>query len=110
MAAKPINHEQFHQLTMDGRPVLVNFWAPWCVYCRRISDAYDRIAEQYGDEIEVVKVNIDDNQALSEQEQIEIIPTMVLYQGGKALSSIVVPESKAMIETFIGESLPKEKL
>ena len=79
------------------------------MYCRKISDAYDRIAEQYGDRMDVVKVNIDDNQALAEQEQIEIIPTLVLYQGGKALGSIVAPESKAMIEAFIGENLTEEK-
>lgn len=109
MAAMHINHEQFNQLMSSDKPVLVDFWAPWCVYCRKISDAYDRIAEQYEGRIEVVKVNIDDNQALAEQEQIEIIPTLVLYQNGEALGSIVAPESKAMIEAFIGENIKEEK-
>ena len=109
MAAMHINHEQFNQLMKGERPVLVDFWAPWCVYCRKISDAYDRIAEQFGDRIDVVKVNIDDHQALAELEQIEIIPTLVLYQGGKALGSIVAPESKAMIEAFIGENMEEEQ-
>ena len=109
MAAMHINHEQFHQLMKGDKPVLVDFWAPWCVYCRKISDAYDRIAEQYEGRIDVVKVNIDDNQALAEREQIEIIPTLVLYQGGKALGSIVAPESKVMIEAFIGENIVEEQ-
>ena len=110
MAAMHINYEQFNQLMKGDKPVLVDFWAPWCVYCRKISDAYDRIAEQYGERMHVVKVNIDDNQALAEQEQIEIIPTLVLYQGGKALGSIVAPESKAMIETFIGENIGEAQM
>ena len=108
MAAVHINHEEFNKLMKSEKPVLVDFWAPWCSYCRRISDAYDRIAEQYGDQIHVVKVNIDDNEALAVQESIEIIPTLVLYRSGKAAGSIVAPESKAMIEAFIGETMTEE--
>ena len=109
MAAVNINHEQFDRLIAGEKPVLVDFWAPWCTYCRRISDAYDRIAQEYADQLEVVKINIDDNEALATQEKIEIIPTLVLYRGGKAAGSIVAPESKAMIEAFIGDLLPQEK-
>jgi len=109
MAAVNINHEQFKHLIAGEKPVLVDFWAPWCTYCRRISDAYDRIAQEYADRLEVVKVNIDDNEALAEQEKIEIIPTLVLYQGGKPAGSIVAPESKAMIEAFIGDLLPQQE-
>ncbi len=110
MAARNINQEQFEQLIASKKPTLVDFWAPWCSYCRKITDAYDRIAEQYGDRIEVVKVNIDDNEALAVKEQIEIIPTLVLYQEGKALGSIVAPESKAMIEEFIGGTAVESKM
>ena len=109
MAAVNINHEQFDRLIAGEKPVLVDFWAPWCTYCRRISDAYDRIAQEYANQLEVVKINIDDNEALAMQEKIEIIPTLVLYRGGKAAGSIVAPESKAMIEAFIGDLLPQEK-
>ena len=109
MAAVHINHNEFENLLKSGKPVLVDFWAPWCTYCRRISDAYDRIAEQYGEKIHVVKVNIDENEALAEQEKIEIIPTLVLYHDGKAVGSIVAPESKGMIEAFIGETMEKEE-
>ena len=108
MAAKAINHEEFNQLMKSDKPVLVDFWAPWCTYCRRIADAYDRIAEQFEGRITVVKVNIDDNEALAQEQEIEIIPTLVLYQGGEAQNSIVAPESKAMIERFIGETIPDE--
>ena len=107
MAAKNINYERFQELLKGDKPMLVDFWAPWCSYCRRISAAYDRIAQQYEGEISVVKINIDEEPALAEAEHIEVIPTLVLYRGGQAIGSIVAPESKAMIESFIQESLAR---
>ena len=103
--ANNINAQQFEELIRGEKPVLVDFWAPWCGYCRRIGPAYDRVAAQYGENLEVVKVNIDEEPGLAQAERIEVIPTLVLYRGGEALSSIVAPESKAMIDGFIANSL-----
>ena len=107
MAARNIDRIEFETLLQKDQPLLVDYWAPWCGYCRRIGPAYDRIAQQWGEDIAVVKINIDDEPALAEQEQIEVIPTLVLYQNGNALESIVAPESKAMIDEFIRNSLKK---
>ena len=85
----------------------MDFWAPWCTYCRRIAPAFDKIAQQYADSLIVGKVNIDEEPALAQQEQIEVIPTLVLYRGGQAVASIVAPESKAMIDQFLEESAEK---
>lgn len=106
MAAMNINSDQFHTLAMEGNvPVLVEFWAPWCVYCRRIAPALNKVAEQYAETLIVAQVNIDEEPQLAKQEHIEVIPTLVLYQNGEALGSIVAPESKAKIEEFILETL-----
>lgn len=106
MTAINLNKELFENYVQDeNKAVLVDYWAPWCVYCRRIAPAYEKIAEQFGDQIHVGKINIDDEQALAIKEQIEVIPTLVLYKGGQVLGSIVAPESKAAIETFIKETL-----
>ena len=107
MAARNINHEEFQNMIRADRPVLVDFWAPWCGYCRRIAPAYDRIAQQYGEDMVIAKINIDEEPKLAQAERIEVIPTLVLYRNGEAIGSIVAPESKAMIDAFIQESLRK---
>ena len=99
-----MNTQQFHNKEEGGKPVLVEFWAPWCVYCRRITPALEKISQQYADKLTVATVNIDDEEALARQEQIEVIPTLVLYRGGKAVASIVAPESKARIDAFLQEN------
>ncbi len=108
MEAIKLNKELFDKYSGDKeKPLLVEFWAPWCVYCRRIAPAMKKITEEYGGDIIIGEVNIDDNPDLERDEQIEIVPTFVLYKGGQAVHSIVAPESKAKIEEFIREGLAK---
>ena len=106
MTAIDFNKELFDKyINNEETPVLVDFWAPWCVYCRRIAPALNILAEKYKDSLVIGKINIDDEQELAVLEQIEVIPTLVIYKGGQALASVVAPESKAQIEAFIKETL-----
>ena len=104
MAAMNINARQYEELILGNTPVLVDFWAPWCTYCRRIDPALNKLADSRKDVL-IVKVNIDEEPELARQERIEVIPTLVVYRDGYDLGSIVAPESKARIEEFLRETL-----
>lgn len=99
------NKEMFQQAVAGEKPVLVEFWAPWCTYCRRIAPALKKVDTEYAETLDIAQVNIDEVPAIAEQEGIELIPTMVIYKNGQALGSIVAPESKAKIDAFIQETL-----
>ena len=101
-----MNKEKFHQFALEGeKPVLVEFGAPWCVYCRRIGPAMEQVAKKYAEALPVFHVNIDDEPELSRQEHIEVVPTLVVYHKGDVLGSIVAPESRARIEDFIADTV-----
>ena len=107
MSAVNIDLKNFHQEVMNSdKPVLLDFWAPWGGPCRMVAPIVEAIANDR-DDIIVGKVNIDDEPRLAIQEMIEVIPTLVLYRDGEVLGSIVAPDSKAMIDRFIRESLGK---
>ena len=104
MAAMNINAKQYEELILGSKPVMVDFWAPWCGYCHRIDPVLNKLADSREDVI-IVKVNIDEEPELARQERIEVIPTLVVYKEGYDLGSIVAPESKARIEAFLAETL-----
>lgn len=105
MAAMNMNREQFDEMIRSGKTFLVDYWAPWCGYCRKIEAAYEAVSETWGRSIPVAKINIDEEEQLSDSQGIEIIPTLVLYKDGKAAATLRVPESRDMIEQFLTDSL-----
>ena len=100
-----LNEKLYEEYLTGEKPVLVEFWAPWCVYCRRITVAMEQIAKKYENRIVVARVNIDECPDLSRREHIEVVPTLVLYHGGDALGSMVAPESRSRIEEFLADYL-----
>ena len=105
MAAINLNEKEFNDGIREGKVMLVGFWAPWCGYCRRIGPAYEKVADEQGSRLLVAKLNIDEAPLVAAAERIEVIPTLVLYQDGQAVASMVAPESKAAIDEFLKENL-----
>src|SRR5574344_52343 len=105
MAVININRNQFEEMVHSGKTVLVEFSAPWCVYCRRLAPALESVAEEYKDTLVFTAVNIDDEPELAEAEAIEVVPTLLIYHSGQVLGSIVAPESRAQLVAFIEETL-----
>lgn len=106
MAIINITKENFKQQVLEAdKPVIIDFWAQWCVYCRRIAPAFDKIAEQQEDKLIFAKINIDDVSEIAEEYGIDTIPTLLIFKGGKVEGRIVAPDSKAKIEEFIQQYL-----
>ncbi len=105
-----LNKENYQTYTLSEKPVLVEFSAPWCTYCRRLAPALEAAAQQYQSSITFGAVNIDEEPELAELEKIELVPTLLLYQNGKILGSVVAPESKSQLEDFIEGTLHIQEL
>jgi thioredoxin 1 len=67
----------------EEKPTLVDFWAPWCGPCRAIGPILEELAVQYGEKVNIVKVNVDDNPATASQYGVRSIPTLLLVKNGK---------------------------
>ena len=109
MSILNMNAESYRKYTQAEQPVLVEFSAPWCVYCRRLAPALESVAEEYQDTLVFGAVNIDDEPELAQSERIEVVPTLLIYQNGQVLGSIVAPESRAQLVAFIEETLQHRK-
>ena len=105
MSILNMNAESYRNFTQAKQPVMVEFSAPWCVYCRRLAPALESVAEEYRDTLVFGAVNIDDDPELAQSEKIEVVPTLLIYQNGQVLGSIVAPESRAQLVAFIEETL-----
>lgn len=90
--AKPleITDTVYQQEVIDAdKPVLVDFWAPWCGPCRIVGPVLAEIADEQEARVKIVKVNVDENQQYAGQLGVFNIPTMVLYKGGQPVEKIV---------------------
>ena len=83
-------------------PVIVDFWAEWCGPCHAVAPVLDKIVEERGDEIKLVKVNIDEEQGLSIKYGVMSIPTMILFKEGEPAAAAVGAQPKSALERSLG--------
>ncbi|NKS63717.1 thioredoxin [Rhodococcus hoagii] len=93
-----INDDSFKQEVLDAeKPVLVDFWATWCGPCKMVAPVLEEIAGEHGDKLTIAKLDIDQNPAAARDFQVMSIPTMILFQGGKPVKTIVGAKGKAAL-------------
>ncbi|RNL83189.1 thioredoxin [Halostreptopolyspora alba] len=87
----------------NDKPVLVDFWAEWCAPCRQIAPILEEIADQYGDKIEIVKLNIDEQPNVPREYGVMQIPTMNVYKDGEVVKQIMGAKPKRKLLEDLGE-------
>ena len=96
------NESNFHEEVIEAeKPVLVDFWAPWCGYCQRLTPIIEDLAVELGDKIKVVKVNVDQNRGLAQNHGVMSLPTMILFKNGEAAEKMMGFMPKANISAKI---------
>jgi thioredoxin 1 len=93
------------EVLQTATPVLVDYWADWCAPCKAIAPILEEIATEYGNQLKVVKLNIDENQATPTQYGIRGIPTLMLFKEGEVEATKVGAVSKSQLCAFIDSHL-----
>ncbi|WP_378951933.1 thioredoxin [Pelosinus sp. sgz500959] len=99
-----VNDETFQDEVLDSKvPVLVDFWAPWCGYCTKLTPVFDELAGEMGEKVKFVKINVDENRAVAQKYSVMSLPTMLFFKEGEQIEKLMgfMPKS-----TIIGKITP----
>ena len=105
-ATKTITDATFDaEVLKNDKPVVVDYWAEWCAPCRMVAPVLEEIAQEHGDKLEVVKLNIDENPEVAQRYGIMQIPTLGVFSGGEVVKQIIGAKPKAALLSDLSEFL-----
>ncbi len=96
-----VNAASFADVVNVNKPVVVDFWAPWCGPCKAIAPILDELAKELGDSVVIAKVNVDDNQELAAKYSVRAIPTILFFKSGEMKDQIVGLAQKTALKQKI---------
>jgi thioredoxin 1 len=109
MSSDLIKHVSDASFELDviksDKPVLVDYWAEWCGPCKMIAPLLDDVASQFGEKLQVAKMNVDENRAVPAQFGIRGIPTLMIFKNGQLAATRVGALSKAQLTEFVSQNL-----
>lgn len=96
----------FDELALKSKtPVVVDFWAPWCVWCRKLAPLYDELSAKYGQQLTFVKVNVEQERELAERYGISSLPTLKYFCAGREIGEQIGAPPRDRLEASIRELL-----
>lgn len=103
-ALADVSQSNFQQEVLSSnKPVLVDFWAPWCGPCKMLGPVVEKVANSHADRAKFVKLNTDENPNLAGQYQVSGIPCLILFKGGKPVDRIVGYVSEQTINSMLSK-------
>ena len=104
-AVQNIGDADFDSIVNAGKPVFVDFWAPWCGPCRIVGPIVEELAPSYEGKAVIAKLNVDDNPNVAQRFGVTSIPTMMMFKNGKLVDRIVGAAPKNALQSFIDRNL-----
>jgi thioredoxin 1 len=106
MATTSVSDSDFDaQVLKSDKPVLVDFWAEWCGPCKMIGPSLEEISEELGEQVQIVKLNIDDHPDTPAKYGVRGIPTMILFKNGEIADTKVGAAPKAQLKSWLEAAL-----
>ena len=105
-AGKAVTDATFvSDVLQSDKPVLVDFWADWCMPCKKVDPLLNEIAGELGDRVEIVSLNIDENPETTRAYRVMSVPTLTLFKGGEPINSVTGAKPKSALVNFIESAL-----